>query len=574
MTEESKRLMGRAADPDLWKTVASDPRFERYRREVENLYANYAQAEIPQLSYSDFKLFFVTGDRSTYEKKYFARRLAMDSAALMALIYPEKDEYVARLSEIIWQICDEYTWCLPAHQKQIDRNDNCVIDLFASETGFALAETLTLLGDRLDPLIADRIRAETDRRIVGPFLATECYSWWEKATNNWTAVCEGSVACTFMLMRPELVPGLIPRFEKAMDSFLSGFSSEGICFEGSGYWCYGFGFFTVYADMLRRFTGGKTDRFADPKCARIASFHQKLFLSGRTSVSFSDGGRTTVYPIGLMHFLKKEYPDDVTVYSPEYSYNYDGCGRFCLFLRAASWFDPDIYDESSANRPEDAEYIFEEAEWYIRKNDVCGFAFKGGCNNEPHNHNDVGCFIFAKNGKQCLADVGHGAYTRQYFDNALRYGFAECSSRGHSLPIVDGCLQKFGKEYRTKSFGASPSRGGRGRVSADIAPAYGIDGLLSLERSFVTYETGVKLEDRFGFDSPDAHSATERFVSLEKPEYKDGKVFAGGAVLSSFTADGKKLEPVFSEEKASSGTLYYTDFVLPRGASAFEMPIE
>ena len=97
----------------------------------------------------------------------------MYSSALLALIYPEEDKYLIKLMDAIYAICDEYTWCLPAHQGKLEPNNNTKIDLMAAETGFTLAEIYTLLNDRLEPLIKNRILAETERRIVIPFTSLD-----------------------------------------------------------------------------------------------------------------------------------------------------------------------------------------------------------------------------------------------------------------------------------------------------------------------------------------------------------------------------------------------------------------
>ena len=96
-----------------------------------------------------------------------------------------------------------------------------------------------------------------------------------------------------MLLYPDKVDSAMQeRFAKSMECYLSGFTDDGMCLEGCGYWHYGFGFFTVYADMIRKFTDGKTDYFKREKIRTIATFIQKMYLSGKSSVSFADGGRT------------------------------------------------------------------------------------------------------------------------------------------------------------------------------------------------------------------------------------------------------------------------------------------
>ena len=43
------------------------------------------------------------------------------------------------LEDTIWAICDEYTWSLPAHISWA-KDERTDVDLFASETGYALSE--------------------------------------------------------------------------------------------------------------------------------------------------------------------------------------------------------------------------------------------------------------------------------------------------------------------------------------------------------------------------------------------------------------------------------------------------
>ena len=62
------------------------------------------------------------------------------------------------------------------------------------------------------------------------------------------------------------------------------------------------------------------------------------------------------------------------------------------------------------------------------------FAIKGGNNGEPHNHNDVGSFLYFIGEEEIISDLGAGEYTKAYF-GPERYSVLCCSSRGHSVPI-------------------------------------------------------------------------------------------------------------------------------------------
>ena len=149
-------LLGKAQNPSFWsEDVRNKPEYASYRNglltywEKNNLDTHRFEA----MTYSEFKLFWTTGDRAIYERQYFSRRTAMEVGLPLSLIYPEEPKYIERLMDWVYIVCDEYTWCLPAHQNKLDPLNETRIDLFASECAFNLAVIYTLLGDRLDPLI-------------------------------------------------------------------------------------------------------------------------------------------------------------------------------------------------------------------------------------------------------------------------------------------------------------------------------------------------------------------------------------------------------------------------------------
>ena len=96
------------------------------------------------------------------------------------------------IHDLLWTICEETSWVLPAHEEQgpdfwelhpspravrpcgahtaLTREPDA-IDLFAAETGASLAETVYLVGDQLAPEVVQRVRQEVERRIFKPYLA-------------------------------------------------------------------------------------------------------------------------------------------------------------------------------------------------------------------------------------------------------------------------------------------------------------------------------------------------------------------------------------------------------------------
>lgn len=515
------KLLGKAQDSLFWKEVREDEVYRDFREALLNLWDSDGFCEIPQLRYTDFRRFTYDGDRDSYEKPFFQRRRIMSTAAILSLIYPEREDYMIKLMDVIFAICDEYTWCLPAHQTELGKNNNRHIDLFAAETGFSLAEIYTLLGDRMEPLITDRIRVEIDRRIVESYTETEFF--WEKVNMNWASVCAGSVGCTLMLMRPDIFDEYEKRICKTMDCFLSGYGPDGICEEGFSYWMYGFGFFTVWADMVRTYTSGRIDYFKQDKVRLIAPFLSRMYLTGPVTVSFADSGRTGKYSLGILHYLKSEYPDDVILPDPKYCELMDNCVRWCYFLRTFTWMDRRYITKEYMTEP--LEYYAQSVNWLIVRKPGYSFAAKGGHNAEHHNHNDVGSFILAKDGKALLTDPGAGVYTRQYFSNE-RYTQISCGSHGHSVPY-------FGTEEdrEEKGFFYGYQKTGRNccadncdysgnTFSMDIGKAYMMPEVRHVYRTFTICDDGFSLNDSFDTDA--SLTITERFVFLSPPRICDG----------------------------------------------------
>ena len=558
-----KKLLGKAHEKEFWDGIREKDCYQKFRDMLHGQWEKCKDYEPEVLRYSDFKLFWTTGNRSVYEGPYFKRRHNLEVAAMLALIYPDEQKYLDYTMDLIYALCDEYTWCLPAHQGKLEPNNNCRIDLFASETAYRLAEMYTLLGDRFEMLINNRIIYEINRRVIDPFMATEHYGWWEKGNMNWTAVCMGSVANTVMLMRPELATDeFIARANASMETFIAGFEADGMCLEGLGYWGYGFGFFMYYADMVRTFTDGKVDLFKSEKVKTVATFNQKMVLTGDCSVSFADGGTKYSYDVGRMHYLKNEYPDAILVYDTKYAIS--GLGKFCTLLRTVLWRD-ERYMSEFADDSVAREYYAPDSQWLIKRTENYGFAAKGGHNSEPHNHNDIGNFIFAKNGRQVICDLGSGLYCRQYF-NVERYTFLEARSGGHNLPIIDGAEQCSGKDARAIDVSYE-----NGVFNLDIAPAYKYEGLNSLKRSFTFTDEAVTVSDDIGYKGRGV--ITERVVTRIEPKIANDGVIE--IAECSLTYDPTVCSVNIEKKETSKGyEVYLINFDLNESVKQFSYTVK
>ncbi len=107
-----------------------------------------------------------------------------------------------------------------------------------------------------------------------------------------------------------------------------------------------------------------------------------------------------------------------------------------------------------------------------REGDTAGLflAAKAGHNDESHNHNDVGSFIVAYNGRPLLIDPGAGLYTRQTF-GPDRYQIWTMQSSWHNTPAPAGHAQAAGRAHRATDVSASLSAAAA-ELALDLAAAY------------------------------------------------------------------------------------------------------
>ena len=472
----------------------------------------------PRIKFSQIHLYATTGNRSVFQNVYSNYQQRMEDYFFLYLV-DQDEKYLEPLADILWNICDFESWSIPAHvlehldpERRIRNLDLCSTILAAR-----IAEIIYYIGDKLPELVTKRAKYEVRYRLIESYkMYTEKEFWWMKCENNWASVCIGATLTAFLYAaEKEEIDEQIPRMIETAKGYLRGFDDEGCCLEGYTYWSYGFSYFCMFASMLRDYTDGEIDMFKDKKVHEIALFQQNMSLTNDRSISFADCGNAGFYPANwLSQFLKNEYPD---MEIPSIPQTVGGSA-----LRYFFWQKPE-YAESEM-KPKSK--IFNEAQWFISRRPKYTMACKAGHNSEPHNHNDIGSFVVAKNGQATFTDPGGGEYTRQYFSSE-RYTILACASRGHSVPLINGAEQVTGRTKAT-IFESELDK----RYSFNMEQAYAVSTLTSLKRGFTCDDDGFTLTDEYDFtEAPE--SIVERFVSYVKPEQsEEGKIVCGDSVMT------------------------------------------
>lgn len=485
------------------------------------------------ITFDIYRQFMRNGERQAYEAIYFERRKRLATFGLLVYLFPNNKVYVQALENEIWQVCNEFTWCLPAHierryeeqsyQAYSETNKlQFTVDLFAAETAFTLAEFFYLFQKHLDNFLAEKIKIEINRRIFIPFLEHSFH--WEKATHNWASVCGGSIgaAALYLLNGDKRQSAIINKVRQTMAYYLAGFKEDGGCTEGYGYWQYGFGHFIYFADLLKKFYN--IDLFRHPKVKAIAIFQQKIFLAGNRVVNFSDAEPFAYPRIGFTQFLHKKFPE-VHVPKEQFATSkiVDECGRWAPAFRELLWYNQDFTGQDWPK----VSYWMENAAIFVSRSYQSAFAIKGGTNDEPHNHNDIGHFIFYGYGDVFLRDLGSGEYNKDYFSEK-RYQFICNSAEGHSVPVINGNYQQAGESFYGKIHQIKENSESN-EIEVDLSSAYSDD--LYFKRRFYWKKLNhpsLEVIDTFEFEE-NPTSFTESFIATDLPfELKNNVIYLLG----------------------------------------------
>ena len=557
------KMLDFAKDKSFWENVRTSDKFKWHREEIKELYDEAFKTEPRSHSAEDI---LGNDDKGLWRLQFDH----LQSSALMALIYPDNEEYYNNLLKIVWAYLNEYTWAPLGHyteyyyQRTPKDFDYGLIDIFASSASLALAEIKNLFIDRFPKLLTDRISYEIRRRTIEPYLSRKFF--WEKHDNNWTAVCAGAVGSVLMYEAPELYYENKERLHKSMWCYLDSYKDDGMCVEGVGYWGFGFGFFTTFALLEREFTNGEVDWFKIPKVKEIAKYVQKMFLTKDVIVCFGDCSVNEYYSIGLPAMLRHIYGDEVERLPKDRAIIAKNNTHFNFILRSVLYYSEDNFTDKMKT---DVTYTVEDSAYLVKRTKSFGFACKGGNNGESHNHIDVGTFILARGDKQIIADIGSGPYLDGYHGDK-RYTYFHPSAYAHNLPIINDTPQnQYRREDVIVHYDSEKSK-----VYMDIAPAYALDYLKSLDRSFTFDDYSVTLNDKYTFTRDS--QVTERFISLVEPKIDGNVVVIDDVVLTQ--RDNILPTLTTKEVLAHVGNrphnVYIIDYILPKGKCEFELEIK
>ncbi|MDR1962793.1 MAG: heparinase II/III-family protein [Planctomycetaceae bacterium] len=454
---------------------------------------NTLKTPIPELPESLYKEFYQNGNRTNYQNRR-GQKYRRISVFVLAECIENKGRFLAPLEETIRSICNDRSWTLPAHDRNAEIYDGktVYIDLTSADTSVELALAVSWLGENLSPEIRKQILDNIELRTFQPYehavkSGNNGQNWWITGGNNWNSVCHADVvgAALALIDDPVRRAWYIAAAEKFMEPFFNGFTPDGYCSEGMGYWNYGFGHFVELAEIVHQATGGNVDFLTMPKVKNCALFGVRMEVTPGLFAAFADCSVTAKPSAPLVKFLSQRLQlgyADYEKYQDRLG-NLKSTGVYCFPNSAtktpAAPATSTPLAELRTEFPDAGIMIFRPKSGETKQIAV---VCKGGHNAEQHNHNDVGSFTVMYAGELPILDPGGEVYTRRTFSNK-RYESQLLNSFGHPVPVINGQLQKTGRNAKgkiiTKTFSDE-----KDSCTIDYASAYGLKEIKKLERTF------------------------------------------------------------------------------------------
>ena len=519
----------------------------------------------------DYRAWDLRDDRHQMEDKYFANQEAIRNLFVAELAEGE-GRYLPDIAAGVAWWCDLYSWSVVTHLAKLQTNRNPVpnpgeqiVELQSGNVSQMMAWLHYFLGaelDKIQPGLAGRLKKAVKEKTMDTYMNRDDF-WWMgfdtssgKKLNNWNPWCNQNVLLCFMLLEDdrEKLAQAVEKTMRSVSLWLDSLPRDGCCDEGTTYWYKSTGHLLDYLENLGRITGGAVNLWNEPLLQRMGDFIVNADIGDCWQVNFADGTPSRrpisywIYRYGkasgnrlMMDFAVNSFhrygadPTDVN-----WTLFYQGMEAITACREMKALPSPEVKQTPFV---------------YYPQTDVCfaragkGFlAAKGGTNGERHNHNDVGSCIYFFDSAPVLIDAGIGNYEKNTF-GPHRYENWFVRSDWHNLPVVNGCEQVFGEEYRVSGSRASKLQR---RYTTDIAGAYPDSaGVQSWKISYRLRKDGsLVIRQKFSLREASVPSELHFLVHSRPVLSGDGRIVLQGGVTFCYDA---KVFDASVEEKSLEG---------------------
>ena len=501
-------------DRDAWAQADERGAQRLLRRARDAVQAN----EVPVLRASAYMSFRRKGDLSGYAQAYQARRETLRTLTLALCLQPD-ESMLPLLADLIWAICEETSWVLPANNPCALGEDaqplpdpfTPLVDCAAAETAADLALCVRLAGRTLQgiaPQLIRRIVFEVRTRVLDPFVTYRELEWMcgPRAT---AGRCVSGIMLAFLALEEDSrrrwqcmrkALGLLERqlAQLPLDGGVPGGLSDWLQTAGPVVDC---------VQMIRQVSGGRVDLRSEQQIQLLCHFPVLCHLARGWFVNPGEGSMRPALPARSMFRIGQAMRDqalcDLGCFLQKTGQAEEETGG-TLWHQAQDLFNARAMDEAEPHPPFRREGYLPS--WQLMtartaEDESAGLAvvLHGGSNRRVDGHADVGDVLLFAGDKPVLCD-GAGR-----------------ESEWHSLPVVGGAQQVMGANHQAVDVMCELQET-YDVMSMNLAPAYPADSAVySWQRTLVfdRVEGGARLMEVFdlkGLETIDFH-----FITPQQP---------------------------------------------------------
>ena len=455
-TINSEPLFPPASDRTAWETVLRIPRNRRIGNELVRRARALLREPVPELPATLFMDYVRNGNRTRYERVYFARRANFNTLVLAEVI-EYRGRFLDKIIDYLWEITAEHTWSLPAPCGMNEKTDPLpeppaeLVNLFSAETGMNLAQTLNLLENELAQISPNLVRTVWEnliRRVIGPILKKPFPFWWIAGRNNWTpwccSNCLGTALCVFR-EQPDRLEETVAVLQEGIDNFLRLYPADGAGTEGPVYWEKSPGMLLHYLEQLRTWSGS-------PKLKPMAEYILDGCLTATDYAAFGDcspriaettpeGRKVQRWPVApwiCCRFGERLGSEALMTLGLNAAKSYPVRKLLGNLFSAQAYFFwvPDRPAGKVCRKPL---VFYPESQLLFLHEDGLSLAVKRGCVCN-HHHSDVGQVILLYREQPLLIDLGRTEYRKETFSPDRMKNW-RLNAEAHNIPQFNGIRQ-------------------------------------------------------------------------------------------------------------------------------------
>ena len=490
LPEQPRGLGEPCRNRPVWKALAKNKNFVA----VINSAAPQLGKNLPPWSDDLYLDFSRTGQRPAGEKMMDDRHNVI-RPLVWAECIENNGRFIPDIEKMLLAYTDEPSWTRPAHDPELKNFNGTAysVDLQSSKLAHELAQILWLLGDKISAGTRAKVIATAEQRIFAPlresFRTGKGTPFLYRET-NWNSVClAGSVGAALTMLPDRNDRALFAAAgEYYSHYYLAGFTPDGYCSEGLGYWNYGMSHFLLLREQLWQATGGKVELFSNEKVCNAALYGINIEMINGAYPAIADCHWGTKPDVEFLSYLSRAL--GLGLHHHENAW--DPVAPRDLIFAPMEIFPNSLNRVKTPNpASEDIRLrsFFEQAGVLVCRTasgatKTMSAVLKGGHNAEPHNHNDIGSFTLVYGKEVLVADPGGPTVYNNRTFSAERYTIKLFTSLTHSVPVVAGRAQIPSRNACTKVLKTDFTEA-RDEIIMDIASAYEAPELKKLVRTFI-----------------------------------------------------------------------------------------